>query len=412
MIKKNNEMNKYFVIIATASLFILLTASCGQRASNKQIVPHLLVLSEIPGEAGYMGDIVEAYKYTDSTGDNIVLLTETEVMDVSIDEDTPMFNKGLYAYRFQKKGDAWEEAWRVYHSKDDCPHFPVAQFVKGAFTLTDLNSDGEAEVWLVYVSSCHDNASPNYLYTTMETVNRQYNTYGECLLKLPNGDSMGGGFAFCDNFANATTPPAFLDFAETLREKHIACGGGSGSTNSTNTIQATKPAIVEQSIKIITDNKEVRLGLMGSGTATVDWGDGSAKETLELSEYTAFVREFPDENFRTITVSGKDITVFSCIWGALSVLDVRRNPMLTELSLKVNQLETLDLTQNTALKYVDIKANQFTAAALNELFGTLHSNGGTINIAYNPGTDDCNKSIAEAKGWTVEIVEPEEENDD
>jgi hypothetical protein len=328
-------------------------------------------------------------------------------MDVSIDEYNSLLYKGLYAYRFLKKGDAWEEAWRVYHSIDDCPHFPVAQFAKGAFTLTDLNNDGEAEVWMVYISSCRGDVSPNYLYTTMETGNRQYNTYGECLLKLPNGDSMGGGFAFCDNFANAATPPVFLQFAETLREKHIACD----VINSTNTIQAPKPAVVEPSIKIITDNKEVSLGLMGTGIATVDWGDGTAKETQELSESTMFIREFPEENFRTITVSGKDITVFDCIWARLSVLDVRRNPMLTILSLKVNQLETLDLTQNTALKYVDIKANQFTAAALNELFGTLHSKGGTINIAYNPGTDDCNKSIAEAKGWTVEVVEPEEDSD-
>jgi Leucine-rich repeat (LRR) protein len=166
----------------------------------------------------------------------------------------------------------------------------------------------------------------------------------------------------------------------------------------------------ERTMTMTTSNDEVRFVLNGSGTATVDWGNGSEKKTLEISEYTDFSREFSNTNSRTVTISGMNISYFGCIWGGLTELDVSGNTTLKELSLKVNQLTRLDLLKNTALTYVDIKANQLTAAALNDLFRTLHSKGGIINIAYNPGTDDCNKSIAEAKGWTVEIVEQEEDN--
>ena len=44
---------------------------------------------------------------------------------------------------------------------------------------------------------------------------------------------------------------------------------------------------------------------------------------------------------------------------------------------------------------------------MNNLFETLHDNGfdKTIDIANNPGSTDCNPSIAQAKGWTVEGFE-------
>ena len=44
-----------------------------------------------------------------------------------------------------------------------------------------------------------------------------------------------------------------------------------------------------------------------------------------------------------------------------------------------------------------------TASELNALFGILHNNTGnkTISIYENPGAGDCDRSIAERKGWRV-----------
>jgi len=65
----------------------------------------------------------------------------------------------------------------------------------------------------------------------------------------------------------------------------------------------------------------------------------------------------------------------------------------------------LDVSNNTALRILECTSNQLTATALNTLFGTLHSNTiegvKTIYIGNNPGTDTCDTSIAENKGWTV-----------
>jgi hypothetical protein len=78
-------------------------------------------------------------------------------------------------------------------------------------------------------------------------------------------------------------------------------------------------------------------------------------------------------------------------------------------------LTALDVSANTALTKLSVQANLFTAAALNALFGTLHSNPGekTIYIRNNPrsgsvgsGTSDCDQNIAESRYWTVDTTVP------
>ena len=178
-------------------------------------------------------------------------------------------------------------------------------------------------------------------------------------------------------------------------------------TEMDKTTRKSKPDSNEKNMTMTTTNDELRFSLGGSGTATVAWGNEKKTVKLAGNQYKSFVIDFSNATSRTVTISGKKITYFDCVWGGLTKLDVSKNTALTELILNVNQLKSLDLSKNTALTYLDLKANQFTATALNNLFGTLHGKGGTINIAYNPGTDNCNKRIAEAKKWTVEIVEQE-----
>ena len=194
---------------------------------------------------------------------------------------------------------------------------------------------------------------------------------------------------------------SFLTLTAVLAAVVSACGsGGSGKATTSDNDSGGN------TMTIITSDDLLIFGLGGSGMATIAWGN--QKETAELSDdYVWLSIEIPDINSRTITITG-NIIGFDCAWGGFTEIDVSKSSALTNLNLTANLLKRLDLSKNSALKYVDIKANQFTAAELNNMFGTLHGRGGTIVIAYNPGTDDCKKSIAEAKGWVVETTEPEE----
>jgi len=219
-----------------------------------------------------------------------------------------------------------------------------------------------------------------------------------------------------------------------------SCGGGGGIGKSSGKIKMT----TEQD-----DDFSFYLG--GSGTATVDWGDGSEKVTLTLNanEFNPFQTEFrhtyPNATIRTITINGDNITglysrdivtsldVSHCVeltnlsWHSskiasldlskntaltylsvhnsrLTSLDVSKNIALTYLNVMGGQLTSLDVSKNTALTLLDIRGNQLTTSTLNALFGTLHNNAGEkyINIFDKPETSDCDRSIAERKGWRVQ----------
>ena len=156
----------------------------------------------------------------------------------------------------------------------------------------------------------------------------------------------------------------------------------------------------------------VSISIGGSGTVTIDWGDGSEVETGELiptpdgfpPELNAswYQRLYPDASARNITIIGEDITFFACYQNQLTQLDVSQNTALQILICSENQLTSLDFSRNTELKYVKCIDNKFTAEALNALFTSLLGNeSGEIFIDGNPGSAECDPAIAEVRGWTV-----------
>jgi hypothetical protein len=220
-----------------------------------------------------------------------------------------------------------------------------------------------------------------------------------------------------------------------------ACGGGGGGSFGGGSYK----------IKMTHEYNNFGFYLAGSGVATVNWGDGSEKVSRTLDEdRMLFEHAYPNASIRTITVNGDNIEIFDCrtylteldvrgvtaltylgVRGDLTSLDVSKNTVLTQLSVGGNftnldvsknmvltslgvsskQLTSLNVSKNTALIYLNVENNQLTAAALNALFGTLHGNiieeglygypAKFIRIHDNPGTDTCDRNIAERKGWTV-----------
>jgi Leucine-rich repeat (LRR) protein len=92
----------------------------------------------------------------------------------------------------------------------------------------------------------------------------------------------------------------------------------------------------------------------------------------------------------------------NCADNQLTALDVSHNTKLTTLLCSENQLTTLDVSHNTKVTELDCYGNQLAVAALNALFTSLPTvQSGDIYISHNPGTADCDRSIATAKGWIV-----------
>ena len=105
----------------------------------------------------------------------------------------------------------------------------------------------------------------------------------------------------------------------------------------------------------------MRIWLAGSGTATIDWGDGLPSTTYTLSaERKEYSRNYSDATPRTISISGENIVNLRCYSNQLTSLDVSKNTVLTELHCDNNQLTSLDISKNTELIYLLCYGNQLT----------------------------------------------------
>jgi len=190
-----------------------------------------------------------------------------------------------------------------------------------------------------------------------------------------------------------------------------------------------------EKMTMTTEQSVVVFNISGSGTATINWGDGTKNETIKLikGEVSTHSYGYSSTSAHTVTITGKKIVLLDCSDNQLTDLNVSNNTELIGLLCNNNQLTNLDVSNNTELnalrcnnnqltkldlsnnmKLTDVNEflalncsnNKFSDDALNALFGTLHEyiflDSKSINITGNPGTDTCDKSIATAKGWTVD----------
>ena len=194
---------------------------------------------------------------------------------------------------------------------------------------------------------------------------------------------------------------------------------------------------------------EVSIEIMGAGNITIDWGDGSEVATHTISNNTSFQRVYANDNLRTITITGENITRINLNANQIShidlgeitslvhllcydnnldgMLDLSANTLLQTLlcqdnlltglnvsgcaELRIlncgtNRITNLTMFNNTELEYLDCSFNSMESSSLSILLSSLHGNeisdGKTIFINDNPGTEtSLNKDIAKNNGWEV-----------
>ncbi|HEY0668072.1 MAG TPA: hypothetical protein VGD22_07865 [Sphingobacteriaceae bacterium] len=200
---------KFFGILIT----IINTQLClGQFKVTK------LEKSNIPNNVQFSGNIIQAVRWTDKTGDNIVILSLT---GKSRSKDAPDdgYNDGaIYAYHYLVSQDSMRLTWKIYDFIKECPVDMFLYFVDKSFAVTDLNVDGKAEVWVMYKVSCQGDVSPIPMKIVMYQDNRKYTVRGVTRVQLSPNEYIGGEFTYDHAFKSA--PDVFRDYAAKLWSKH------------------------------------------------------------------------------------------------------------------------------------------------------------------------------------------------
>jgi Leucine-rich repeat (LRR) protein len=141
-----------------------------------------------------------------------------------------------------------------------------------------------------------------------------------------------------------------------------------------------------------------------TGLTVLDCG-ANRLSALDVSKNTALARLSCFNNrLSALDVSNNMmLALFDCRFNRLDALDVSNHTGLTELSCNGNLLSALDVSGNTGLRILNCSDNRLSVDALNKIFMDLPDSPKAVLMAIgsNPGTDTCDRSVAENKNWNV-----------
>ena len=193
----------------------MLLLLAGRAQAQLRVSP--LAPAAVPPALKHSGRVVQALRYTDRTGTYTVLATEIAPRPdpaQHLQEDDQRAD--LYAYQYPATSAA--PTWQLHDFVAECPLDLEARFLPKSLTVTDLDQDGTAEVWLVYRTTCRGDVSPSTQKIIMYEGPRKYAVRGTSRIALGSGQHDGGIYTL--DAAWRTAPTTFRQHAAQLWQQH------------------------------------------------------------------------------------------------------------------------------------------------------------------------------------------------
>ena len=200
-------------------IITLLTLLICLRSSGQLFHETYLREDQFPGRFSFEGNMKAAVKWTDEDGENIVITTESGVHQGTGENKEVYGNAELYAYHFISKGGVFKQTWKMFDFIKECPVDIEAKFINNSFRLTDLDSNGVAEIWLMYKTVCHGDVSPCNMKIIMYQAGKKHAMRGRNKVEYAEGKFDGGEYSF--DVAFNKSRPAFREFAKALWSSNI-----------------------------------------------------------------------------------------------------------------------------------------------------------------------------------------------
>lgn len=185
--------------------------------------------SSLPEEISELSNIQLSVRWTDSTGDNVLISTgktrrpsddvvfRRSEMGLPARRVSDYFKDNIpFVYHYILKNDSAFLVWRTSGTGLSCTTDSKGNNVKSSFIVTDLDNDHLAEVWIIFKAVCIEDEAPNAMKIVMYEQERRYVQTGTRILK--DGETTSGGQYWSDDaFQNA--PSVFKEYADKLWRK-------------------------------------------------------------------------------------------------------------------------------------------------------------------------------------------------
>lgn len=166
------------------------------------------------------GHVVRAVRFRDDSGENIVILSQTEAFVTPGTKQEPdsvqPYNKEVHAARYLVRDGEMEKVWQINDATEQCVADITADFIPEALRITDLNDNGIAEVWVDYAVGCIGDVSPNAMKIIMYEGKQKYAMRGHEKIRYDQVKS--GEFKMDEAFENS--PKSIRTFAASLWKRY------------------------------------------------------------------------------------------------------------------------------------------------------------------------------------------------
>ncbi|WP_051279423.1 M949_RS01915 family surface polysaccharide biosynthesis protein [Chitinilyticum aquatile] len=165
-------------------------------AASAPAIRHLKQ-AELPAGVELRGKLVDALRWQDANGDNLLLLSEWSE-EGKVTEEAPDGSRSAYlaAAHYQLGGSKPQRLWLLNDSVKDCGFDVAAAFDLSATRVVDADADGRTETLLGYSMTCTSDVSP-YTYKLIVHAGKQkyalrgLDRYGVIFRDEENGDYVG-----------------------------------------------------------------------------------------------------------------------------------------------------------------------------------------------------------------------------
>jgi hypothetical protein len=141
-----------FIVITTAFLTALTGSASAQQPAVRRLGPR-----EVPAGLEYRGSIEGARRWTDRTGDNVLLLTS---FDETRSDDPSVHSREIRAYHYVRRGAGYALLWQIQDFVRECDLDIILEYAPGSLQVTDVDADGIAETSFVYQLGCMGGVDP------------------------------------------------------------------------------------------------------------------------------------------------------------------------------------------------------------------------------------------------------------
>lgn len=179
----------------------------------------------LPSKLDIKGSIKKAFEWNVKDTTHYFVYTETGIKETypvpkdsisghlngfAVDDlENDMKDAAYYFYHYISYYSDMQLQWKIYDFVKECPFDIHFHFIHDAFRITDLDNNGQQEIWVMYSLACVSDASPDNLKLIMYEGNTKYAIRG--LTRNYEDDQkskMDSPHAISSNFTN----PKFKDY--------------------------------------------------------------------------------------------------------------------------------------------------------------------------------------------------------